>query len=161
MNNDFELSGQVEFGEKDAAVMLEEFLDGCPVVSDDVYANLYGSVFSAMMKLRPTSIKVFLWMVFNCELNKGRVTIQSLAQRRLLKECKISQVSYFNCLQDLKKHGLIRGYRAIYFINPRFAWRGTHKDKVRFIEQYPFVQNERLTKSVIMALESGDNEVKP
>ena len=158
MNNDFELAGQVEFGEKTAEEMLEEFLDGCPVVAEDAYANFYGSFFPVAIKLLPASMKVFLWMVFNCELNKGRVTIQSFAQRRLLKECEISQISYFNALRDLKKHNLIRGCRAIYFINPKFAWRGTHRDKLRFAEQYPFIQNERLTRDKIMALDSAEND---
>lgn len=147
MNNDLEMAGQVEFGEKTAEELLEEFLDGCPVVAEDAYANFYGAFFPMAMKLLPASVKVFLWMVFNCELNKGRVTIQSIAQKRLLKECEISQISYFNALRDLKKHNMIRGFRAIYFINPRFAWRGTHRDRVRFVEQYPFIQNERIAKA--------------
>jgi hypothetical protein len=147
MSNELEVIGQTEFGEKTAEELLEEFLDECPIVSEDVYANFYGGCFPAMMKILPTSVKVFLWMVFNCELNKGRVTIQSLTQQRLLKECGISQVAYFNCLRDLKKNNMIRGCRAIYFINPKFAWRGTHRDRIRFIDQYPFVQNERLARA--------------
>lgn len=153
MSNDFEITGQTEFGSKTAEELLEEFLDECPIVSEDAYVNFYGACFPTMMKILPTSVKVFLWMVFNCELNKGRVTIQSLAQKRLLKECEISQVAYFKSLRDLRKHNMIRGCRAIYYINPRFAWRGTHKDKMRFIEQYPYIQNERLTKGVLNALE--------
>lgn len=153
MSNDFEITGQTEFGGKTAEELLEEFLDECPIVSEDAYVNFYGACFPAMMKILPTSVKVFLWMVFNCELNKGRVTIQSLTQKRLLKECEISQVAYFKSLRDLRKHNMIRGCRAIYYINPRFAWRGTHRDKMRFIEQYPYIQNERLTKGVLKALE--------
>lgn len=152
MSNDFEITGQTEFGGKTAEELLEEFLDECPIVSEDAYVNFYGACFPAMMKILPTSMRVFLWMVFNCELNKGRVTIQSLTQKRLLKECEISQVAYFKSLRDLRKHNMIRGCRAIYYINPRFAWRGTHRDKMRFIEQYPYIQNERLTKSALKAL---------
>ena len=147
MNNDFEVTGMVEFGDKSANELLEEFLDGCPIVSDDVYVNFYGASFVAFMKILPTSMRVFLWMVFNCELDKGRIAIQSFTQKRLLKECGISQVAYFKCLRDLKANNMIRGFRAIYFINPRFAWRGSHKNRMRFIEQYPYIQNERLSKN--------------
>ena len=154
MNNDFEITGQTEFGGKTAAELLEEFLDECPIVSDDAYVNFYGACFPAMMKILPTSVRVFLWMVFNCELNKGRVIIQSLTQQRLLKECEISQVAYFKSLRNLKKHNMIRGCRAIYYINPRFAWRGTHRDKMRFIDQYPLIQNERIPKSALNALQT-------
>lgn len=149
MKNDFEFGGAVEFGDKTTQEMLDEFLDSCPVVSDDVYANLYGGCFSAMSKILPRSVTVFLWMVFNCELNNGRIIIQSLAQKRLLKECGISQVTYFNCLRDLKKNNMIRGFRAVYYINPKFAWRGTHKHRQMFIEQYPYIQNERIMKNDI------------
>ena len=153
MNNEFELAGRSEFDGKTAEELLEEFLDECPIFSDDVYVNFYGACFVTMMKILPTSMRIFLWMVFNSELNKGMVTIQSLAQKRLLKECGISQVAYFNCLRDLKKHNMIRGCRAIYYINPKFAWRGTHRDRLRFIEQYPYVQNKRLTKNDLKTTE--------
>lgn len=149
MINEFELTGAAEFGGKTAEEILEEFYDSCPVVSDDVYANFYGAFFTAMTKILPTSAIVFLWMVFNCELNNGRIIIQSLTQKRLLKECGISQVTYFNCLRDLKKNNAIRGCRAVYHINPKFAWRGTHKHRQMFIEQYPYIQNERILKNDI------------
>lgn len=147
MNDGFEITGRSDFDSKTSEELLEEFMDECPIVSDDVYINFYGACFPAMMKILPTSMRIFLWMVFNCELNKGRVTIQSLTQKRLLKECGISQVAYFNCLRDLKKHNMIRGCRAIYYINPKFAWRGTHHNRQRFIEQYPLIQNKRLPKN--------------
>ena len=146
MDNNFELTGKAEFDNKTPDELLEEFLDGCPIISDDVYVNFYGACFTTFMKIKPASMRVFLWMVFNSELEKGRVTIQSLAQKRLLKECNIYQIAYFNSLQDLKKNNMIRGFRAVYYINPRFAWRGTHRNRMRFIEQYPYIQNERITR---------------
>lgn len=147
MINEFEVTGKAEFDNKTPEELLEEWLDECPIVSDGVYVNFYGASFTTFMKILPTSMKVFLWMVFNSELEKGRVTIQSLAQKRLLKECNISQIAYFKSLRDLKANNMIRGFRAIYYINPNFAWRGTHRNRLRFIEQYPYIQNERLTKN--------------
>ena len=149
MNDDFDFGGKVDFGEKTAEEMLEEFLDGCPIIADDVYVNFYGACFTTFMKLLPASLRVFMWMVFNSELEKGRVTIQSLAQRRLLKECNISQVAYFKSLRDLKENNMIRGFRAVYYINPKFAWRGSHRNRMRFIEQYPYIQNARLSENDI------------
>lgn len=149
MNNEFEMAGRAEFEGKTANEMLEEWLEGCPVISDGVYVNFYGASFTSFMKILPTSMKVFLWMVFNSELEKGRVTIQSLAQKRLLKECGISQVAYFKSLRDLKANNMIRGFRAVYYINPNFAWRGTHRNRLRFVEQYPYIQNFRLSENDI------------
>jgi hypothetical protein len=149
MNNEFELMGKSEFSGKTAQEILDEWLDECPIVSDGVYVNFYGASFTTFMKILPTSMRVFLWMVFNSELEKGRVTIQSLAQKRLLKECNISQVAYFKSLRDLKKHNMIRGFRAVYYINPNFAWRGTHVNRMRFVNQYPYIQNARLSKNDI------------
>jgi hypothetical protein len=149
MINEFDVTGKAEFDNKTPEELLEEWLDECPIVSDGVYVNFYGASFTTFMKILPTSMKVFLWMVFNSELEKGRVTIQSLAQKRLLKECNISQIAYFKSLRDLKANNMIRGFRAIYYINPNFAWRGTHRNRLRFIEQYPYIQNERLTKNDI------------
>lgn len=134
-----------EFGGKTAEEELQEFLDECPV-TDDAYVNIYGAYYSVMRKILPTSKDVFLWMVFNTEPDRGRVTIQSLAQQRLLNELSISRVTYFNCLRDLKKHNVIRGFRAIYFINPRFAWKGSSKRRHAFMSQYPYIQNEPLSR---------------
>lgn len=149
MSDEFEVTGKAEFDSKTPEELLEEWLDGCPIVSDDTYVNFYGACFTTFMKILPTSMKVFLWMAFNSELEKGRITIQSLAQKRLLKECKISQVAYFKSLRDLKANNMIRGFRAVYYINPNFAWRGTHRNRLRFMEQYPYIQNQRLSKNDI------------
>lgn len=148
--NDFKIPP--EFGGKTAEEELEEFLNECPI-TEDAYVNIYGAYYSVMRKILPTSKDVFLWMAFNSEPDRGRVTIQSLAQQRLLKELGISQVTYFNCLRDLKKHDVIRGFRAVYFINPKFAWRGSNRRRHQFMSQYPYVQNKRLTKNDLKTTE--------
>lgn len=142
-NDDFKIPP--EFGGKTAEEELEEFLNECPI-TEDAYINIFGAYYSVMRKILPTSKDMFLWMVFNSEPDRGRVTIQSLAQERLLKELGISRVTYFSCLRDLKKHNVIRGFRAIYFINPRFAWKGSNKRRHAFMSQYPYIQNEPLNR---------------
>lgn len=145
MKNEFEFTGPSEFDDKTANELYEEFMGSLPV-SEDSYVNFYGAYFMKVTEILPTSRLVFLWMAFNSELDKGRVTIQSLTQKRLLKDCKISQVAYFKSLRDLKEHNVIRGCRAVYHINPRFAWKGTHRRRLQFMEQYPYIQNERMSK---------------
>ena len=142
MKNEFEFETPVEFEEKTQEELLEEFMDECPA-TDDTYINVFGAFYSVINKLRPTSIKIFMWMTFNCELDRGRVILQSLNQQRLLKELEISQVAYFKCLRDLKAHDVIRGGDAEYFINPRFMWRGTDKRRHRFAAKYPYIENEK------------------
>ena len=142
MKNEFEFETPVEFEEKTPEELLEEFMDECPA-TDDTYINVFGAFYSVINKLRPTSIKIFMWMTFNCELDRGRVILQSLNQQRLLKELEISQVAYFKCLRDLKARDVIRGCDAEYFINPRFMWRGTDKRRHRFAAKYPYIENEK------------------
>ena len=131
-----------EFSDKTAEEQLEEFMDECPV-TEDAYINFYGAYYSVMRKILPTSKDVLIWMAFNCEPDKGRVFIQSLTRDRLLRELKISLVTYFKCLRDLRDHDAIRGFNAIYYINPRFLWRGTNKRRLIFMSQYPYIQSDR------------------
>ena len=145
MRNKNDFSIPPEFGGMTAEERLEKFLEECPV-TDDAYINIFGAYYSVMGKILPTSRVVFIWLAFNSEPDRGRVIIQSLAQQRLLKECGISQVTYFKCLRDLKKHDVIRGFNAIYYINPKFAWRGGNKRRHIFMSEYPYIQNERLSR---------------
>jgi hypothetical protein len=145
MKNKNDFSIPPEFGGKTAEEQLDDFMDECPV-TDDAYVNFYGAYYSVMRKILPTSKDVLIWMVFNCEPDKGRVFIQSLTRNRLLKELGISQVTYFKCLRDLRKHDVIRGLNAIYYINPRFVWRGTNKRRLIFMSQYPHIQCDRLPR---------------
>lgn len=139
-NND--LYPSPEFCDKTAEEQLEEFMDECPVTAD-AYINFYGAYYSVMRKILPTSKDVLIWMAFNCEPDKGRVFIQSLTRDRLLRELGISLVTYFKCLRDLRDHDAIRGFNAIYYINPRFVWRGTNKRRLIFMSQYPYIQSDR------------------
>lgn len=152
MRNKNDFSIPPEFGGKTAEQRLAEFLDACPV-TDDAYINVYGAYYSVMNKILPTSRVVFIWLAFNSEADRGRVTIQSLAKERLLKECGISQVTYFKCLRDLKKYDVIRGFNAIYYINPKFTWKGSNKRRHIFMSEYPYIQNERLSRKDLKTTE--------
>jgi hypothetical protein len=139
-SNDFELPA--EFSGKTDEELLQEFLDECPVTGDS-YINIYGEYYTVMQKLLPTSRSILIWMTFNCEIDRGRVVVQSDAQSRLLKELGISLVTYYKCLRDLKANNAIRGVNARYFINPRFMWKGGDKRRKDFLKRYPTIRNEK------------------
>lgn len=147
MINEHEFEMPDEFGEKTAEELLNEFLEECPA-TDDSYINVFGAYYPVMKALLPTSRNVLMWMAFNCELDRGRVIIQSINLERILGELGISRTAYFKCLRDLKKHDAIRGCDAEYFINPRFVWKGGDKRRHKFMAKYPYIENEKPKKTI-------------
>ena len=148
MRNDFEFEVPSEFDDKTADELLAEFMDECPATANS-YINFYGAYYEIMRKLLPTSKDILMWMVFNSELDRGRVVIQSINQERLLRELGISQVAYFKCLKDLKVHNAIRGHSAVFHINPRYVWKGSDRRRHHFMAKYPFIENEKPKKNDI------------
>ena len=141
MNND-DFDVPAEFGGKTDEELLQEFLDECPV-TEDSYVSLYGGYYSVMQKILPTSRSILIWMAFNCEVDRGRVVMQSDAQQRMCRELEISLVTYYKCLKDLKEHNAIRGTNARYYVNPKFFWKGGDKRRKDFLKRYPLVRNEK------------------
>ena len=141
MRSDSEFEVQSDFGGKTAEELYREFLDECPMTKH-AYVNYYGAYYAIMRKILPTSKDILLWMAFNCEIDRGRIIMQSLNMQRLLDELRIPRATYFKCLRDLKRHDAIRGYDAIYHINPNFVWRGTDKRRHNFIAKYPYLKNQ-------------------
>lgn len=142
MTNEFDFDVPSEFVEKDGGEMLEEFLDECPA-TEDSYINVFGAYYSVLRLILPTSAKVLMWMAFNSELDKGRVIIQSKSLKRVLSELGISRTAYFNSIRDLKAYDVIRGYDAVFFLNPRYMWRGSDKRRHKFMARYPYIENEK------------------
>ena len=146
MIKDFEFDVPTEFGEKTGEEMLEEFLEECPA-TEDSYVNVFGAYYAVMSKILPTSKDVLLWMGFNCELDKGRVVIQSKNLKRIISELGISRTAYFNSIKDLKYYDVIRGCDAVYYINPKYMWRGSDRRRHKFMTRYPYIENEKLKKT--------------
>ena len=142
MTNEFDFDVPSEFVEKDGGEMLEEFLDECPA-TEDSYINVFGAYYSVLRLILPTSAKVLMWMAFNSELDKGRVIIQSKSLKRVLSELGISRTAYFNSIRDLKAYDVIRGCDAVFFLNPRYMWRGSDKRRHKFMARYPYIENEK------------------
>lgn len=152
MRNEFEFDVPDEFGERTAEELLAEFMDDCPA-TENSYINFYGAYYSVMRKILPTSKDILMWMAFNSELDRGRVVIQSVNQERLLRELGISQITYFKCLRDLKRHNVIRGHSAVFHINPRFVWKGSDKRRHQFMSKYPYIDNEKPSKNDVKMAE--------
>lgn len=152
MRNDFEFDVPDEFGERTAEELLAEFMDDCPA-TENSYINFYGAYYSVMRKILPTSKDILMWMAFNSELDRGRIVIQSVNQERLLRELGISQITYFKCLRDLKRHNVIRGHSAVFHINPRFVWKGSDKRRHQFMSKYPYIENEKPSKNDLKTTE--------
>lgn len=142
MTNEFEFDVPNEFGDVTPKEMLDEFLGECPA-TEDSYINVFGAYYSIVRSLLPTSRNVLMWMVFNSELDRGRVIIQSKNLQRILLELGISRAAYFKSLRDLKEHDAIKGCDAEYYINPRFMWRGSDKRRRKFLAKYPYIEVEQ------------------
>jgi hypothetical protein len=140
MNDNHEFDVPNEFGDKTGSEMVNEFLEECPA-TEDSYINVFGAFYHIMHSITPTSRNVLTWMAFNSELDRGRVVIQSVNLQRLLDELRISRTAYFNSLRDLKRYDAIRGGDGVYFLNPRFMWRGSDKRRHKFMSRYPYIEN--------------------
>lgn len=122
--------------------LLDEFMNE-ESIADDAYVSLYGLYAKKMGKLTSASKDLFVWMAFNCEVDKGRICMQSFAQQTALRELGITSVTYYRCLGELKKNDLIRGHNARYYINPRVSWRGCSSRREKFLHRYPYLSNEK------------------
>lgn len=131
-----------EFDERTEEELLEEFMNS-DSIADDAYVSLYGLYVKKMSCLTSSSKDLFTWMAFNCEVDKGRICMQSLTQQTALRELGITSVTYYRCLGELKRNDLIRGNNARYYINPRVSWRGGSSRRLKFLYRYPNLSNEK------------------
>lgn len=125
-----------EFSGKTEEELFDEFMNESDV-TDECYISLFGLWLRAMRGLSSAAKDLFMWMAFHSDVDKGRVSMQSFAQQTALRELGISSVTYYRCLGELKQNDLIRGGKAKYYINPRYAWRGCSSRRAKFIYRYP------------------------
>lgn len=144
---DFELDGfdfnesefglvDSEFDERSADELYDEFL-GKVKKSQDEFIYVYGRYYNVMTELTGAAMNLFIWMAFNCNVNSGRVFIQSITQREMLKTVGITLGTYYKAVKQLKQKGLIRGGNACYYVNPAYAWKGTMDMRAKFLKIYP------------------------
>ena len=133
--NDFDLA-DTEFDDRSVEELYEEFL-GTREPAKGEFIYYYGGYFNVMKELTGSSMLLLTWLTFNCEVNTGRVVVQSFAQKEAMKELGINTATYYNSLRQLKNLDIIRGTNAIYYVNPNCAWKGTADKRTRFLKLYP------------------------
>jgi hypothetical protein len=129
-----------EFSGKTEEELLEEFMNESDV-TDECYISLFGLWLRKMRGLSSAAKDLFIWMAFHCDVDKGRVSMQSFSLQTALRELDISSVTYYRCLGELKEKDFIRGGNARYYINPRIVWRGCSARRAKFVYRYPNIRN--------------------
>lgn len=134
-SNDFDMIDS-EFDERTGEELYAEFLGKIEKAKEE-FIYYYGGYYNIMTELTGAAMNLFTWMAFHCEVNTGRVVIQSFVQREALKDMGITLSTYYKALSLLKEKGLIKGMNAVYYVNPSFAWKGTADARMRFLKIYP------------------------
>lgn len=133
--NDFDIIDS-EFDDRSGEELYAEFLGKIEKPKEE-FVYYYGAYYNIMTQLTGAAMNLFTWMTFHCEVNSGRVVMQSFVQRQALKDMGITVSTYYKALGVLKEKGMIKGTNAIYFVNPSFAWKGTAEARMRFMKVYP------------------------
>jgi hypothetical protein len=90
-----------------------------------------------MSSLTGAAYNLLTWLTFNCDVNSGRVVVQSHALKDAMSETKMSLQTYYKSMNILKELDVIKGGKAVYYINPTYAWKGTADIRNRFMRIYP------------------------
>lgn len=133
--NDFEIIDS-EFDERTGEELYADFL-GKVEKPNDEFVYYYGRYYNIMTELTGAVKDVFAWLAFNCEVNSGRVVIQSFALKQALSDLGITLGTYYKALGLLKGKDMVKGGNAVYFVNPAYAWKGTADARSRFMRVYP------------------------
>ena len=133
-SNDFEELDE-EFDERSSDEIYEDFLESVQKPNDE-FIYFYGAFYNAMTKLTGAALNLLTWLTFHCEVNTGRVLVQSMQQRDAIKDLGITTGTYYKALTLLKENGIIKGSKAKYYINPTYAWKGTAGMRAKFLKVY-------------------------
>lgn len=125
-----------EFDDRTGEELYEEFL-GVQERSKNEFVYFYAAILDVMSSLTGAAYNLLTWLTFNCDVNSGRVVIQSHALKDALSETKISLQTYYKSMNILKELDVIKGGKAVYYINPTYAWKGTADIRNRFMRIYP------------------------
>lgn len=134
-NRDFD-GAAYEFDEVGAEEAYEAFL-AKKKRSDDGFICYYGDWLDVMRGLSSAAKDLLTWLAFNCEMNTGRVFMQSLDLQRALGDLGITAVTYYRALNDLKELGVVKGNNAKFYLNPQFVWKGTSDMRSDFMSVFP------------------------
>lgn len=130
-----------EFCEKTAEEMYEEFL-GKHEPRKDEFIYIYSGLLGLTPSLTGAAMNLFFWMAYRCNVNTGRVFVQSITLKECLKELGITVGTYYKALNILKEKSLVKGGNATYYVNPYYAWKGTADMRAKFLKIYPRLKGE-------------------
>ena len=133
--NDFEPVDS-EFDDRTGEELYEEFL-GANEKAKDEFIYYYGGYFKILPILTGTAANLLMWLAFNCDVNTGRVIVQSFAQRQAMQDLCINTSTYYKALNQLKNVGAVKGKDAKYYVNPSYVWKGTADKRAKFLKIYP------------------------
>ena len=133
-SNEFEQL-ESEFDCKTADEMYAEFLTKVEKPKDE-FIYYYGKYYRVMTQLTGAAKDLMTWLTFSCDMNTGRVFVQSETLKEALKELGITMGTYYKALNLLKEKGLIKGGHAKFYVNPAYAWKGTADMRNKFIRIY-------------------------
>lgn len=125
-----------EFDERTGEELYEEFL-GKRERSKNEFVYYYAEILNIMGMLTGTAHVLLAWLTFNCDVNSGRVVVQSHTLKEGLSEMNISLQTYYKSMNILKELDVVRGGNAVYYVNPTYAWKGTADMRNRFMRVYP------------------------
>ena len=134
-----------EFNERTAEEMYEEFL-GMAEPRKDEFIYIYSSYLSVIPSLTGAAMNLFSWLTFRCNVNSGRVFVQSITLKNCLKDLGITLGTYYKALNLLKDKNLIKGGNATYYVNPHYAWKGTADRRSKFLKIYPKLNGEEMVR---------------
>lgn len=136
---DFEISDfeqiDTEFDDRSAEEMYAEFLSTVEKPKGE-FIYIYAKYYDVMTSLTAAAMNLMTWMTFHCEVNTGRVLIQSETLKIALEELGITLGTYYKSMALLKEIGMVKGSNAKYFVNPAFAWKGNAENRNKFLRVY-------------------------
>ena len=133
-SNDFE-EVDSEFDDRTAEELYAEFLGKVEKPKDE-FIYYYGKYFNIMRELTGAAMNLLTWLTFHCEVNTGKVLVQSETLREALQELQITLGTYYKALALLKEKGIVKGGKAKFFVNPAYAWKGTAEMRNKFMKIY-------------------------
>lgn len=132
--NDFEQIDS-DFDDRSAEELYAEFLGKIEKPKDE-FIYYYGKYYEVMTQLTCAAKNLLTWLTFHCEVNTGKVLVQSETLKDALAKLGITLGTYYKAMAQLKELGIVKGSKAKFYVNPAFAWKGTADMRNKFIRIY-------------------------
>ena len=125
-----------DFDERSAEEIYDEYLAKNAKQAEG-YICYYADYVDVMRELSSAAKDVLTWFTFFSGMNTGRILLQSYVKEEMLRKLNITSVTFYRALGELKERDIVRGKNAKYYINPRYAYKGTTSARDGFMKVYP------------------------